>query len=173
MMQIISPASHAAVALITTDLIMKRTGRTTQKERVEKCFGFRHELALAWYATKFFNDPSIFEYEKQQLMRVAQGALDPGGDDLEFDFLVPKAPFKINAKGTLNEHLVSSKRHADVCFVLGRPADKSSHIMKSEDMPIELVGWCMGTELEIAPTWMKVPLYCHQDKLRPREKLWF
>lgn len=163
-----SPSNHFLAAIKTTDNLMKRLGKFSQKERIEKCFGFRVELAIALFASKYFNDSMIFKYEVNQLKRVSQGVIN--SDDLEYDFIVPGEPSKINAKGTLNEYLVASKRFDNICYILGAPADRNMKIIVEVDLPITLVGWCMGSELIQAPTYLNVPFYC--PNLHPMEELW-
>ena len=168
MIRVISYIEELDEAIKATEAIMDRLGLHGEETFREKCFGFRVELAGARYCAKRFGDKSIMRNEIAQLCRVIDGKITP--QDLECDFIVPATPSKINMKGTAYQHLVASKRVDDVCYILGRPADRTIRVTDRVRLPIDLVGWCMGTELQLAPTHIRAPLYC--PNLHPMEELW-
>lgn len=171
---IISPAQDAKACRLTALQLMKRSKKDgsgrSELDYYTILFGFRTELAVARYHTKLFNDKSIFEQGRDQMLRVAKGK--PTEDDLRFDHIVPANPSLIDVKGSLarDAHIFSPKRYDDVCYILGVPADRELNITADAELPIKLKGWCMGSDLVTAPTWYRVNLYC--PELRPMEELW-
>lgn len=167
---IISPAKDAFPSRCVVTKMLRRVRKDGSiRDRVELIFGIRCEMAVMRYHAELFKDPTILEYGKQQIIRVAKG--QPTEDDLKFDHIISGGRM-IDVKGSVqaDAHIMSSKRVDDVYYVLGVPNDRRLNVTADVDVPIRLEGWCSGSELVLAPTWLKAPLYC--QTLHPMEELW-
>jgi hypothetical protein len=178
-MIIVSPAEHNRLACTLSAAILTRKHGIVDEtkhmyEFLQKVFGFRVEQAQALFEAQYFDDPDIFKRDVEQLQRLLDvcrngGAL--GYDDLEYDYLVPGIHPKRNPKSSiLGDFLLSNRRCEDVCYTLGVPADKKLSIFDDVDLPIKMVGWCLGSALVTADKHRKAKFQC--SRLEPMETLW-